>query len=64
MNEKLEKLGKPGRDIVTGFEGTVTGICFYWGGTIRIALTSKKLDEKSGETIEEWFDEVRVEVTL
>ena len=56
MEQTNEKLGKEARDIVTDFRGTITAICFYWGGNERIALTRK------GDAKEEWFDAVRVEV--
>jgi hypothetical protein len=56
MEEKLEKLGKEGRDIVSDFKGTITAVCFYWGGNERIALIRK------GDAKEEWFDAVRVEI--
>jgi len=54
--ESLSKLGKEARDIVTDFKGTITGICFYWGGNTRIGIS------RHGDAKEEWFDETRIEV--
>lgn len=54
--ESKEKLGKFARDIVSNFQGTITAVCFYWGGNVRIGIMCK------GDAKEEWFDEVRVEI--
>jgi hypothetical protein len=57
----LSKLGHQGKDIVTGFSGIITAICFYWGSATRIAITPK-VDNQGKLAKEEWFDEPRIEV--
>jgi hypothetical protein len=59
--DSLEKLGREGHDIVTGFKGTVTAVCFYWGSATRLAITPK-VDNQGKIVKEEWFDEPRVEL--
>ncbi len=55
-------LGKTGRDKITGFEGTITGIAIYLTGCNQYLLRPKV--KKDGSTIEgEWFDDQRVEVS-
>jgi len=61
MEDTLAKLGKSGRDIVTDFNGTITAVCFYWGGSIRLGITPKTPQDKN-LLKEEWFDEARIEI--
>jgi hypothetical protein len=52
------RLGVEARDIITGFEGTVTGRCEYLTGCSQYNLIPKA---KDGAYIESrWFDEQRL----
>ena len=55
-------LGKTGRDKVTGFEGTITGVAVYLTGCNQYLLRPKTKED--GSMIEgHWFDDMRVEVS-
>jgi len=51
-----DKLGLEAVDTVTGFTGTVTGVCSYLHAPDSILLTAKSKD-KSTPAKREWFDE-------
>lgn len=53
------KLGSRVRDTLTGFEGIATGRTTFLFGCVRVCIESPELEK--GETIENWFDEQRVE---
>lgn len=56
-----EKLGKRGRDKVTGFEGTIIGKAEYLYGCTQYVLTPGV--DKDGKVLDsQWFDEGRIEV--
>jgi hypothetical protein len=60
MREYFELLGFRARDIVTGFEGVVTSICFDLYGCVQGAVTPP-FDEKTGKLGEgHWFDVKRL----
>lgn len=53
-------LGHKARDVVTGFTGVVTSICFDLYGCVQAALTPfADKDGKTGDT--NWFDTKRLE---
>jgi len=53
-------LGDKAKDVVTGFEGTVTGHCQYLTGCDQYVLTPPA---REGKIIDSgWFDENRIEV--
>lgn len=57
----MVKLGSKAKDIITGFEGIVSGRTEWLYGCTRIALIPKEL--KDGVPQEEvWFDEQRIEL--
>ena len=62
MNKHFELLGKPARDIVTGFEGVVTSLSFDLYGCVQGVITPKA-DAKEGIRDGHWFDVTRIEVT-
>jgi len=53
-------LGDRAKDIVTGFEGTVTGKASYLTGCDQYVITPDASDGKMNDA--GWFDENRVEV--
>ena len=53
-------LGDKAKDIVTGFEGTVTGHAKYLTGCDQYVLTPPAIDGKLNDA--GWFDENRIEV--
>lgn len=55
-----ELLGKKAKANVSGFEGTVTALCVYLYGPMRVCLTAKSIDGKKPE--EYWADEADVEI--
>lgn len=61
MNEMEKKFGKTARDIVTGFEGVITGACLYLSGCAQYLLAPKVGNDgmyRDGQ----WFDASRIEV--
>lgn len=52
-------LGKKAKDVITGFEGTVTGEVTYLTGCKQLLLTGYAKDGKPAESA--WFDVDRVE---
>lgn len=56
------KLGQKVRDIITGFEGIVTGRCEYITGCTQV-LVAPRCKEDGTTRDSGWFDEDRVELT-
>ena len=54
------KLGDRARDIISGYEGIVTGISDYLIGCKHVQLAPEKLDEKGDRRDAHWFDEPQV----
>jgi hypothetical protein len=58
----MDNLGRRGRDVITGFQGTITSKHLYLTGCAQYGITPDVSDSNShGET--QFFDEVRVEVS-
>jgi hypothetical protein len=58
----MNKLGLHGKDVITGFEGTITSEHHYLTGCTQLGLQpSTKEDGTLGETM--YFDETRVKVS-
>lgn len=58
--EKAIELGVVAKDIISGFEGIVTGKCEYLYSSARYQLTSGCA--KDGKPVECWVDEGRIRV--
>ena len=56
------KLGAAVKDRITGYEGIVTGFAEYITGCRQWLVTSRAL-KPDGETLANWIDEVRLELT-
>ena len=54
------KLGQKAKDIITGFEGIITGRAQYIYGCDQYCLVPPVIDGKPGEG--QWFDEGRLEI--
>lgn len=54
----MNNLGKTGKDLVTGFEGTIVGVVSYLTGCSQYLLQPKTKDGDFKEA--KWFDEGRV----
>ena len=48
------------REKITGFEGIITGTCFYLTGCTQYLITGKPKD-KFSEPVSLWYDEGRIE---
>ncbi len=59
MNTEL--FGKKGKDIITGFTGTITGKCEYISGCSQLLL-SPDVDENGNYREPQWIDESRIEI--
>lgn len=58
----MNNLGRHGKDVITGFEGTITSAHFYLTGCTQYGLAPKaKGDGTLGEV--NYFDKTRVEVS-
>jgi len=57
----MEKLGKLGRDKVTGFEGIIVAKGIHLFGCTTYALAPKAKDGEIKDS--HWFDEGRIEIT-
>ncbi len=56
------KLGQKAQDVVTGFKGTITGLCYYITGCNQALLQPKV--KADGERLDgAWFDFDRLEIT-
>jgi hypothetical protein len=56
------KLGQVVKDVVTGFEGVVTGRTEWLNGCVRYGVQSRKLKE-GVPTEAQWFDEQQLSAT-
>jgi len=54
-----EKFGMKAKDMVTGFEGTITAKCEYIYGCTQYLITPKT-DKEGKKRDGEWFDEGRI----
>lgn len=54
------KLGTTVRDVITGFEGVVTGRAEYLTGCAQVQVVPRVLDKDGKRRDSEWFDEQRV----
>lgn len=63
MNDLKEMLGYTGEDIITGFQGVITGVCAYIGGYGRVLLTPK-YDGTGKSEKGRWVDTSRVKVLI
>ena len=61
-DEHLAILGKPGKDVVTGFSGVVTSVSFDLYGCAQAVITPPT-DDKGEVKNGQWFDVARIEVT-
>ena len=59
-SEKMENLGKLGRDKVTGFEGMIIAKGIHLFGCTTYALAPKAKDGEVKDS--HWFDEGRIEI--
>ena len=60
-NKYVQMLGMHGTDMVTGFRGTITSVCFDLYGCIQFILTPKSKEDKIPDS--SWFDANRVLVS-
>ena len=61
MKDYREALGQKGRDVVTGFEGRITGYCTYLTGCDQYLL-APQVKEDGDRSSGHWFDVARVEI--
>jgi len=61
MNEMEKNFGKTARDIVTNFEGIITGACLYLSGCAQYLLVPK-VGNDGAYRDGQWFDASRIEV--
>lgn len=61
MNELEKNFGKTGRDIVSGFEGVITGACVYISGCAQVLL-APKVGADGAFRDGQWFDSSRVRI--
>ena len=54
------KNGDEVKERITGYQGTITGICFYLTGCNQYLITAKSLENK--EPVALWYDESRIEL--
>jgi len=57
----MDKLGKKGKDKITGFTGIITAKIFYLYGCAQYGL-SPEIDKDGKKPQMEWFDEGRIEI--
>ena len=62
-SHRLPDLGDTGRDLITGYEGVVVGVCEYLTGCTQALLIPKKVTPDGKRPEGEWFDIDRLEVT-
>lgn len=62
IKEHLKLLGKPAKDLVTGFSGVVSSLSFDLYGCIQVVITPE-VDKKGEIPAGQWFDIARVKVT-
>ena len=54
------ELGQKAKDVITGFEGTITGIVTYLTGCKQVLITGQSKDGKPADST--WFDETRIKI--
>lgn len=54
------KLGRTGRDQITGFEGVIMGRAEYLTGCNQLLIAPRELDKDGNRRSGEWFDESRI----
>lgn len=59
MSNELPRLGDKVREIVSGYEGVVTGFCEYLWGCEQVLVARP---DKDGKPESDWYDVGRVEV--
>jgi hypothetical protein len=57
----MKKLGRIGKDKITGFQGIITAKCFYLYGCAQYYLIPS-VDKEGKRRDGEWFDEGRIEI--
>lgn len=63
MNDLKQMFGCTGKDVITGFQGVITGACAYISGCDQVLLAPKC--DKDGKMDEgKWFDTSRIEILL
>ena len=61
MNDLKDFFGKTGKDVITGFEGVITGAVSYISGCDQFLITPK-VDEKGAHRDGKWYDTSRIEI--
>ena len=56
-----DDMGKTGSDVVTGFQGVITGYCIYLTGCRQVCLSGPAKDDGGGGT-SGWYDVDRIEL--
>jgi hypothetical protein len=56
------ELGCKVKDLITGFEGIVTGRTLWLTGCVQFVVVSQELDKDGKRRDGEWFDEQRLKV--
>lgn len=59
----LATLGMPVRDVVTGYTGIITSICFDLYGCVQALVSSSYERESKSEFDNRWFDVARLCIT-
>lgn len=62
INKHFELLGKPAKDVITGFVGVISSLSFDLYGCIQVAI-SPPIDKDGEIPSGQWFDVTRVKVT-
>jgi len=62
IEETIQYLGLRGRDKVTGFDGTVSSVCFDLYGCVQLAL-APPVDKDGKLPTSHWFDVHRIELS-
>lgn len=60
MDNLKQMFGHTGKDIITGFQGVITGACSYISGCDQVLLAPKCAEGKAQEAV--WFDASRIEI--
>lgn len=55
-------LGKSARDVITGFEGVISGVCYYLTGCAQVVLLPRELDKDGDTRASRWYDVGRLEI--
>ena len=62
MENRREDLGKIGKDVITGFSGTITAVACYITGCDQYCITADAKDNYT-EVLSGWYDVNRVELS-